>query len=254
MTSDVGTAVLSAVPPTYLFIIPMYPAPELRARPHGIVIPAYEASGTLPRVLDALVPLVGAPRILVVDDGSTDGTSDAAAKRGVPVLRHPVNRGKGGALMTGLLHSRDHLGWEWAVTLDADGQHHPGDLEGFLAARPVRSTGMLAGARARRGTGMPWHRRFSNASTTWIVSRLAGRPVHDAQCGYRAYRLELAAILPREGRFDWESRALVLASRAGWDIERVPVRTVYTGEGSHMNLARDTLRFLCMAVELAWTR
>ncbi len=156
--------------------------------------------------------------------------------------------------MTGLLHARDDLGWEWAIPLDADGQHDPADLEAFLSARPGPSTGILAGARSRSGSNMPWHRRFSNASTTWLVSRLAGRPVHDAQCGYRAYRLELGGILPREGRFDWEPQALILASRAGWGIDRIPVRTVYAGERSHMNLVSDTMRFLRMAWRLAWTR
>ncbi len=198
--------------------------------------------------------------ILVVDDGSTDGTAaivQARAAHNVVLLRHPGNRGKGAALMTGLRHARDVLGWEWAVTLDADGQHDPADLEDFLSTIPGVCTGILAGARSRRGTAMPWHRRFSNASTTWLISRLAGKPVFDAQCGYRAYRLDLAAILPDAGRFEWEARALVLAARAGWEIERVPVSTVYGDQGSHMDLYRDTLRFLRMVFGrggMAWTR
>jgi glycosyltransferase involved in cell wall biosynthesis len=227
---------------------------SLGARVTGVLVPAYEAGRSLPRVLDGLLPLLGAGRLLVVDDGSSDGTAAAAAARGVPVVRHAENRGKGAALMTGLLHARDALGWEWAVTMDADGQHDPRDLDGFLGAAPGSRTGILVGTRARKGTGMPWHRRFSNASTTWLVSRLAGKHVFDAQCGYRAYRLELGGILPLSGRFEWESQALIVAARAGWEIEKVPVRTVYAGEGSHMDLVRDTWRFLRMAGRLAWTR
>lgn len=237
--------------------------PELRSYSHGAIVPAYQAAASLPAVLQGLRNRLGEGRVLVVDDGSTDGTAAAAERAGVPCVRHPANRGKGAALMTGLLHARDVLGWEWALTLDADGQHDPKDLEGFLAYRPTSGTGVLAGARARAGTAMPWHRRFSNASTTWLVSRLAGTPVHDAQCGYRAYRLDLARLLERDGRFEWESQALIRAARAGYAIEKVSVRTVYGDQGSHMDLWRDSVRFLRMALRLslglsrggpAWTR
>ncbi len=101
---------------------------------------------------------------------------------------------------------------------------------------------------------MPWHRRFSNAVSTWIVERLAGGPVFDAQCGFRAYRLDRVDQYPREGRFEWESQALILCRRLGLDVESVPIRTVYSGQGSHMRIGRDTLRFLRMAGRLAWMR
>jgi glycosyltransferase involved in cell wall biosynthesis len=227
------------------------PSRELRSRPHGVIIPAYQAAGPLAGVLRGLDPHFAREEILVVDDGSTDGTASAAESAGVRLLRHPENRGKGAALVTGLRHARDVLGWEWAITLDADGQHAPEDLEGFRGARPGPEVGILNGCRARRGSRMPWHRRFSNASTTALVSRLAGRPVFDAQCGYRAYRLALVDALPEGGRFEWEAQALILAARAGWEIGKVPVRTVYAGEGSHMRLAADTLRFVRMALEMS---
>lgn len=237
------------------------PGPRLGDRPHGVVIPAYKAAARLPGVIGGLAPWFAPTSIVVVDDGSGDGTAEAAEALGVTVVRHAENRGKGTALMTGLLEAKHARNWDWAITLDADGQHDPRDLDGFLGARPLRDTAILVGARARAGTAMPWHRRFSNASTTWLVSRLAGRPVHDAQSGYRAYRLDLvdrSDLLEREGRFEWESRALIRAARAGFGIEKVSVRTVYGDQGSHMDLWRDSLRFLRMAArsfkENAWTR
>ncbi len=226
---------------------------ELKAQETGVVIPAFQASASLASVLKGVLFFFPADHVLVVDDGSTDNTAGIAAAQGVPCLRHESNRGKGAALMSGLTHAR-RLGWRWAVTLDADGQHASGDLENFLKARPGRNTGILVGCRPRRGTTMPWHRRLSNSLSTWIVSRLAGKPVFDAQSGFRAYRMDILDALPRDGRFEWESQALILCCRQGREVESIPVRTVYSGQESHIRMGRDIWRFVRMAGRLAWTR
>ena len=226
---------------------------ELRTRRVGVVIPAFEASASLAGVLDGLLRFLPADKILVVDDGSTDGTSEIAKIRDVFFLRHPANRGKGAALMSGLLEARKR-GWEWALTVDADGQHTLEDMGKFFAARPDPRTGILVGSRQRSGTSMPWHRRFSNGLSTWIVSKLAGKPVFDAQCGFRAYRTDIVKHFPSEGRFEWEAQVLILCCRSGHEIEKIPIHTVYSGQGSHIRLGRDTWRFLRMAGRLAWTR
>jgi glycosyltransferase involved in cell wall biosynthesis len=221
----------------------------------GILIPAYNAAPCIAATLAPLLERVGPSRLAVIDDGSTDGLSAAVEALGVACLRHAGNRGKGAALMTGLRWARER-GWAWAVTMDADGQHSPDDLPAFWEA-PVRpDTGVVVGRRRIAGTSMPLHRRFSNALTTRMVSSLAGQPVHDAQSGYRMYRLEaaLSADLPPEGRFEWEAQALVLCCRRGWSILPVDIATLYTDNGSHMRLAHDTLRFLRMYGRMAWTR
>lgn len=227
----------------------------------GILIPAYDAAACLGATLRGVLPLAGPGRVAVVDDGSRDGTAAVAEREGAVCLRHEANRGKGTALMTGLSWARER-GWEWAVTMDADGQHAASDLEAFWNAPVAADTGIVVGRRGIRGTRMPWHRRFSNSVTTGMISRLARRPVYDAQCGFRMYRLSAleAMGLPREGRFEWESQALVLCGRRGFSIVPVDIATVYTDNGSHMRLLADTLRFLRMYLRLAalpeaaWTR
>ncbi len=220
----------------------------------GIIIPAYNAAGFLEKTLQAVLQYTERDKILVVDDGSVDDTSERARKLGIECLRHEVNRGKGTALMTGMLKGRER-GWEWALTFDADGQHDAQDLKCFSAAQPGTGTAIVVGRRKISGTDMPWHRRFSNAVTTRMISSLARKPVHDAQSGFRMYRLDLLETIgyPREGRFEWEAQALVLACRKGFSVDAVDVATVYSGNGSHMRLVRDTLRFLKMYWRLAWT-
>jgi glycosyltransferase involved in cell wall biosynthesis len=221
----------------------------------GILIPAYNAAAFIAATLRPLLDLLPPERIAVVDDGSTDGTGDAVERLGVTCLRQGRNRGKGTALMAGMDWASGK-GWTWAVTLDADGQHSPADLAAFWEAPVAGDTGIVVGRRALAGTSMPPHRRFSNWLTTRMTSALAGRPVHDAQCGYRMYRLEAvkSAGLPPEGRFEWEAQALVLCCRAGWNVLPVDIATLYTDNGSHMRIAADTLRFLRMYWRLAWTR
>jgi glycosyltransferase involved in cell wall biosynthesis len=227
----------------------------------GILIPAFDAAACLGATLKAVLAKADADRVAVIDDGSRDGTASVAESAGVACLRHGANRGKGAALMTGLSWAKDR-GWEWAVTMDADGQHSPLDLDAFWNAPVAPDTGIVVGRRGIRGTRMPWHRRFSNAVTTRMISRLARRPVYDAQCGFRMYRLSALGPmgLPAEGRFEWESQALVLCGRRGFSLLPVDIATVYTDNGSHMRLFRDSLRFLGMYFRLAalpeaaWTR
>lgn len=221
----------------------------------GVIIPAFNAAPFIADTLRPLLAVLPADRIAVVDDGSSDGMDREVGKLGIACLRHGTNRGKGAALMTGLDWARER-GWSWAVTLDADGQHSPGDLAAFWEAPVAADIGVVVGRRPIAGTAMPWHRRFSNRLTTRMTSALAGKPVHDAQCGYRMYRLEAvkSAGLPAEGRFEWEAQALVLLCRKGWSVLPVDIATLYTDNGSHMRLFADTLRFLRMYSKLAWTR
>jgi glycosyltransferase involved in cell wall biosynthesis len=221
----------------------------------AIIVPAYNAEAFLGATLQALLTHVDRERVAVIDDGSSDGTAERARQWGVTCLRHESNQGKGSALMTGLLWAQAR-GWSWAVTMDADGQHAPADLDSFWKAPARMDTAILVGRRGIRGSPMPWHRRFSNVVTTGMISRLAGKPVFDAQCGFRMYRLDALARAgyPRHGRFEWESQALVLACREGYSILPVDIATVYTDNGSHMRLLLDSLRFLGMYWRLMWTR
>ncbi len=221
----------------------------------GVLIPAYQAAAYLDETLQAVMAKVPKDRILVVDDGSNDATSQIARQCQIEVKRHAVNLGKGAALATGLtlMHRK---GIAWTITMDADGQHSPKDLPQFLNKTQESKVGIVVGTRPIGGSSMPWHRRFSNRVTTFWVSFLAGKPVFDAQSGYRMYRNQLMEqnVFPMQGRFEWEAQALILARRAGWEIASVPIATLYGEHGSHMRLFVDTLRFIRMMGVRAWMR
>jgi glycosyltransferase involved in cell wall biosynthesis len=187
--------------------------------------------------------------VLVVDDGSTDQTAERARQAGVEVVVHPENRGKGEAIKTGLAYwfSASKLGGaiEWAILLDSDGQHLPEEIDRFLkAAASVTRPTFFIGNRMNDVARMPFARRVVNRYMSSRISGVCGQRIPDTQCGYRMLDRQLAPYLVGGGhRFDYETEVLIIASRAGYQIESVPISTVYTDQVSKIHPVRDALRF-----------
>jgi glycosyltransferase involved in cell wall biosynthesis len=206
------------------------------------VIPAKDAGSTIASVVTAVRDAVPGVRVVVVDDGSSDGTGDAARGAGAHVVRHPLNQGKGAALQTGFDEAL-RLGADQVLALDADGQHDPKYAPGLLGA--LEAADLVIGSREGDRTGMPWLRRKTNDVTTWWVSKLAGQRIPDSQSGYRAFRAAvLRAVRPKSRRFEYESEFLIGAARQGFRVGEAPVPTLYNAPGSHIHPVRDTLRFI----------
>jgi len=205
-----------------------------------VVIPAFRAAATLGDVVERVRRQVPGALVLVVDDGSGDGTADAAAAAGATVLRHEANLGKGRALATGLA-AAVRSGAATVVTLDADGQHPPEAIPGLLAPIVAGAADLVVGARPRRGA-MPLGRRCSNWLSSTLLSRAVGFAVPDSQSGFRAMRREVAeAVRPAGGRYEYETEFLFLAARRGFRIAAVAAPTVYEGAASHFRYGADTL-------------
>lgn len=204
------------------------------------IIPAYREEGRVGKVVAAAKKHLA--EVLVVDDGSPDGTGAEAARAGAAVIRLEPNRGKGAALIAGLAEAR-RRGFDAAVTLDADGQHDAAAIPAMLAAL-ARGADIVIGTRMNNLRRMPPQRIFSNTFTSAVVSILAGRLVRDSQTGYRALRLGALDKLPLVRRgFDLESEVLLKAARAGARINHVTVPTIYGDEKSKINVLADTYRF-----------
>lgn len=206
----------------------------------GVIIPAYNATQFVDEVVRRCARREDLAGIIVVDDGSTDGTGDVARAAGAHVLTHEVNRGKGAALMTGFREA-SALGWDAAITLDADGQHDPKEIPRFVAQFRRFQADIIVGSRARSGTPMPLPRRLSNRLSSAIVSWLAGTRIPDSQSGYRLIARRVWESLPlRRERYDFESELLIQAGRHGFAIGSLPIETVYGGERSYFRPIRDT--------------
>jgi glycosyltransferase involved in cell wall biosynthesis len=208
-------------------------------RPLAVVIPAFQAAATLGTVIAGARRAAPGARIVVVDDGSTDGT--AAAGEGVALLRFPRNRGKGVALAAGVAAAlRDGAGW--IVTLDADGQHPPSEIPRLLSPLAAGTADLVLGARRRSGA-MPLSRRATNWLSSVLASRVAGAPVPDAQSGFRAFDRTVAErVRPVETQYDYELAFLLGALAAGFRAAAVEVPTIYEGRPSHFRTLADTWR------------
>ena len=210
------------------------------------LVPAYQAEAHLASVLARLAALPDAPEVLVVDDGSTDGTAAIARGAGARLLSMPVNRGKGDALLAGFEALREFDG---VVTLDADGQHPPESFPEFVRAAE-QGADLVMGIRERTAA-MPMARRFANAVSSRWATWLAGQPVPDSQCGYRLYGrrlLERTPITP--GRYEVESEVVVRAARLGFRLAVLPIPTVYGSEESQMRTLRDVPRIVGVLARL----
>ena len=218
----------------------------------AVVIPAYNEAATIAAVAEQAAR--HADRVIVVDDGSTDGTAAQVAPIGrVEVIRHAENRGKAESLRSGLERALA-AGAAVVITLDGDGQHDPGEIPRLLeAAREPRDV-ILAARRDERHAA-PRLRRFANGFADFWVSWAAGQWIPDTQSGFRLFPAEvLRRILPACGgyrRFVFESLVLIEAARQGCRVETVAVRTIYPpgARPSHYRATLDT----CLIVRaVAW--
>lgn len=210
-----------------------------------IIIPAYNAVSTLPVVVREAIQ-AGMP-VLVVDDGSNDGTAASVAGLPVNLLRHRENRGKGAALRTGFSWALQH-GFVGAITLDADGQHEPTAIP-LLAETALRDGwDILLASRFVQFQQMAGLRRNWNRFGAWCMKKRTGFDIDDSQSGFRYYsaRLLRTVTLVNDG-YNLEMEILIKAWKAGMTIGSIPVpaRVADGRSTSHFRPVRDTWN-ICM--------
>jgi glycosyltransferase involved in cell wall biosynthesis len=214
------------------------------------IIPAFNEAPRLAPVVRGLIAL-GLP-VLVVDDGSTDGTVAVARTAGAEVLRQ-VNAGKGAALLAGCARAAEQ-GFARVLLLDGDGQHDPAEAPRLLAA--AGRAGLVIGRRSLHVERQPRLRWCINRLSSLLVTLAAGRRIRDSQSGYRVCDPRLLLGMPLHGRrYDLESEMCILAARAHLRIAEVPISVIYNGKRSGVHPLFDSARFLrAVAVAVCCSR
>lgn len=211
----------------------------------AVVIPVYDHGRTIREVTLKALGL-GVP-VFVVDDGSTDASFDAIRdlENAVHLLRHPVNRGKGAALMTGFSAATRVA--RWAVTLDADGQHDPMDAPSLMQAAPTTACRpIVVGARrGMSGPGVPWTSRFGRAFSNFWVRASGGPDIQDSQSGFRVYPLpEVLTLKTLSRRYQFEVEILVKAAWRGMPVLEAPISVAYGAAGERISHFRPFVDFV----------
>jgi glycosyltransferase involved in cell wall biosynthesis len=198
-----------------------------------VIIPAHDEEASLPKTLAEVRSRAPDVDLLVVDDGSHDHTSDVARAAHVPVLRHAVNLGVGGALQTGFRYAVEH-GYRIGVQLDADGQHDPEYLAALLAPVRAGTADVSIGSRwvARTGYDAPWSRRLGMLLFSGVVKMALGRTITDTTSGFRAYNRAVMEVCQHDFPKDFPDAPLLIAlHRHGFRLEEVAVEMRHRAAG-----------------------
>ena len=190
--------------------------------------------------------------VLVVDDGSADGSGPAAEAAGATVIRHEQNRGKGAALLTGFHWALSH-GFDGVVTLDADGQHDPSEIGSFVRLQAKSGADLVIGR--RDFSQMPFPRSVTNPFGSWLLGNVLGTTMYDNQCGFRLYQRPVLELADKDALgFEFEVNIIMETVMAGLKLAWVDVRTIYgTGKASYFHPVKDSAQFM-LAVWRAWQR
>ncbi len=212
----------------------------------SIVIPAYNEEEVIGRVLDEIVALNIAYEIIVVDDGSKDGTANVAGSReGVRVVQHPYNIGNGAAIKSGVRASHGEI----VLMMDGDGQHPPAEIPNLLAH--IDRYDMVVGARTAASEAQV-HRTIANGLFNRYASYVVGYPVDDLTSGFRAIRAPLIRnflyLLPNT--FSYPTTITIALFRAGFAVKYQPFVSPARVGKSKIRPVRDGLRFLLTITRL----
>ncbi|MBN1418139.1 MAG: glycosyltransferase family 2 protein [Planctomycetes bacterium] len=221
------------------------------------VLPVYNNERTIGRVIDGV--LAELPDLIVVDDGSTDGTRPcldglAEGREGRPpidVIRFPENRGKGAALIAGLQRASSR-GFDVAITIDGDGQHDPRDIPRLLEGVRQAPEAIIIGSRPMRTAGAPFKSRFGLACSNAAIRLQTGVRLEDSQSGFRAYPIApILALGLRPSRFEFEVEIVVRAAWAGIPIRSAAVGVTYPEDRvTHFRPLQDFARIARLHLRL----
>lgn len=203
-----------------------------------VLIPAFNEGAGIHELVQRVRSVVPACDVLVVNDGSSDGTVLAAAEAGALVVSHPFNLGYGVAVQTGYKFAL-HQHYQFVVQMDGDGQHEPACIPELLAPVLQGETDVALGSRFLDNNSYEpsWLRRLGMSFFRRLVSLIIGQPITDSTSGYQAFNRRVIEFFA-SGAFPCDypdADMLVALHRAGFRIREVPVRMYANAEGKSMH-------------------
>jgi glycosyltransferase involved in cell wall biosynthesis len=213
----------------------------------SIVIPVFNEAARLGETLSAIRELhLASSEIIVIDDGSTDGSAEVAMTGGANVVRHPYNIGNGAAVKSGIRAAHGRL----LVLMDGDGQHKPEDIPRLLAE--AKHYHMVVGARAK-GSKLRFHRYVANVIYNLLASYVTRFRVKDLTSGFRVLSrldaLRYIDLLPNT--FSYPTTLTLAFLRSGLTVKYIPIQTLYRAGQSKISLVSDGVRFLLIITKIA---
>lgn len=214
---------------------------------YSIVIPARNEAKSLGLLLQNLPTAFPSAEIIVVDDGSSDGTNAIASELGAQVIRHPIGLGNGAAIKSGARAAKGDI----IVFMDADGQHQPEDIPKLIALLN-NNYDMAVGARSRNSQA-GWHRASANGIYNRLASWMVGHKIMDLTSGFRAVKAEkfrrFLYLLPNG--FSYPTTITMCFFRAGYGVGYIPIYAPKRTGKSHLRIWRDGVRFLLIMFRIA---
>jgi glycosyltransferase involved in cell wall biosynthesis len=213
----------------------------------SIIIPVFNEAENLAALLDKIHALqIAQAEILVIDDGSVDGSAEIAFNAGANVVRHPYNIGNGAAVKSGIRAAQGRT----LVLMDGDGQHQPEDIPKLL----VEAEGyhMIVGERAK-GSKLRFHRNAANIFYNFLASYVTRFKVKDLTSGFRVLSrrdaLRFIGLLPNT--FSYPTTLTLAFLRSGLTVKYVPIQSLYRAGQSKITLLTDGIRFLLIISKIA---
>ena len=219
-------------------------------RNHGIcvLIPTYNNAGTLARVLSDVLEY--SPDVIVVNDGSTDATNEILNKfkDRIHIVSYPVNKGKGGALKEGFRYAVAN-GFEYAITMDSDGQHYASDIPAMVNAITENPDSLIVGERDLSKVDIDGKSSFANRFSNFWFAVQTGKWLNDTQTGFRVYSLKrLYGLSILTNRYEAELELLVFAAWNGVKIVSVPINVYYPPKGERVSHFKPALDFTRISI------
>jgi glycosyltransferase involved in cell wall biosynthesis len=213
----------------------------------SIIVPVFNEAVTLPTLIEKIRGLrLPRAEIIIVDDGSTDGSAEIALNAGASVIRHPYNIGNGAAVKSGIRAARGKL----ILLMDGDGQHKPEDIPKLLAE--CSNYHMVVGARAK-GSKLRFHRYAANLLYNLLASYVTKFKIQDLTSGFRILTrreaLRFIDLLPNT--FSYPTTLTMAFLRSGFTVKYVPIQSLYRAGQSKISLVTDGIRFLLIISKIA---